>query len=76
MLEAHFVNEHEARPIFRLHDLHERAAQSYDPLGVAFGGMNTFFAGPAAARDRRTAVRLRADPPAAANAARTSSNVA
>ena len=43
---AGFVHEHEARPIFRLHDRPKRAAQSYDLLGVAFGGVNALFCGP------------------------------
>ena len=47
MLKAHFVHEHEAYPIFRLHGFHKRAAQFYDPLGVTFGGVDAFFAAPA-----------------------------
>ena len=78
MLKAHFVHEHEARPIFRLHGLPKRAAQSYDPFGVAFGGVNAFFLRPQPrlSTARRSAGRLRAGPPAATKAARTSSSVA
>ena len=77
MLKAHFVHEHEARPIFRLHGRHKRAAQSYNPLGIAFGGVNVFLRPqPKLSTARHTAVQLRAGPPAAAKAARTSSSVA
>ena len=75
---AGFVHEHEARPIFRLHGLHKRAAQLYDPPGGVFGGVDAFFwrPQPTLSTARHTAVRLRAGPPAAAKAARTSSSVA
>ncbi|WP_217362658.1 hypothetical protein, partial [Hymenobacter sp. UV11] len=67
MLKSHFIHELQTSNVLRLQGFHERCAQVFHALGVAFGGVDTLFfrRQSSLCTARPTADRLTAGAPAA-----------
>ena len=77
-VSARLVHEHKTGNICFLNSFHKQAAQGYNTLGIAFGGVDTFSlrSQPRRSTAYHTAARCSKGPPAATRAWTVSANVA